>query len=128
MSELIYTEHGWISADELEQGCQLRVRHYIDVTDVRGHTVGRLVDTMWYGRYTGVGVCSTPPQRRDIRLFENGLWRWDGGKWCKLDDCDISVVPPIYFNDEIITVWQNEEPDTDIPFCDFSNILEEATA
>lgn len=115
---MVQTCDGWISPHDLEQGCQLRVQHDIDITGGRHSAVmTRLTDKVWYGRFTGVGYAPAAPEVHDIRLFENGMWMWDGERWFNIDDCRIALIPPVFAEGEV--------PFSDIPFCDFDNILEE---
>lgn len=66
--------------------------------------------TVKYGRYTGSGYLYDAPEINDVHLFDNGFWMWDGTKWLDVNNCYAA-------KDEHVT--------DDIPFTDFSNILEE---
>ena len=67
-----------------------------------------------YCRYTGLCHIDYLPDINEIRLFDNGLWMWDGEKWTDVTRC--------YMEREI---HEDRIPDEEIPFCDFNYILEE---
>ena len=64
-----------------------------------------------YGVYTGLNDRSRKPEVNEVRLFESGLWMMDGARWVNVTGCLITREIRI--------------PDSEIPFCDFDNILEE---
>ena len=64
-----------------------------------------------YGVYTGLNDWSRKPEINEVRLFENGLWMMDGTRWVNVTKCPMTREIHI--------------PDSEIPFCDFDNILEE---
>ena len=118
MSTLIQTMDGWVRPSNLEAGCHLRVQHDVAIMGGRnnGTVLCYITDNVWYGTYTGWGYTETPPERYDIRLYEGGMWMYDGEKWFNIDDCKISVISLVVNTDEL--------SNTDIPLCDFNNILE----
>lgn len=68
------------------------------------------------GVYTG--FCSggevKVPELNEARLFENGLWMWDGYRWIDVTRCTIAR-----------KCHTDYLPDNEMPFCDFSNIFGE---
>lgn len=118
MSAIIHTLDGWVTPYDLDIGCQLRVQHDVAITGGFGGTVlAHITDSVQYGTFMGCEYREFALRRNDIMFFDNRMWMYDGEDWTDINSCHISLVS--------LVTEECEVPDSDIPFCDFDNILEE---